>query len=187
MQITCENCRTVFEMPREQIGKLACPFCEHMNVPKGVAPSKASFGKTPRPAVQEEFDHNRTMMGSMDALAGSESTLIQTALAGRSAGLPADQEAALVVLDGAEKGTRFRLDKIETVIGRKGADVCLSDPEISRRHCVIRLYGDIAVVADLGSSNGVRLRDQIVKEGLLKPLDKFEIGGTVIQFALVSK
>lgn len=34
MQITCENCFTVYELPPEKTGLSGCPFCEHINKPK---------------------------------------------------------------------------------------------------------------------------------------------------------
>ncbi|WDT79862.1 MAG: hypothetical protein MPW14_22515 [Candidatus Manganitrophus sp.] len=46
MQITCENCFTVYELPPEKSGLAGCPYCEHINKPKKKAPS-VQFGGAP--------------------------------------------------------------------------------------------------------------------------------------------
>ena len=46
-------------------------------------------------------------------------------------------------------------------IGREGCDVVLPDPEVSRRHAVMRVLdsGDVAI-EDLGSTNGTWVNDE---------------------------
>ena len=39
-------------------------------------------------------------------------------------------------------------------IGRKGCDVALDDPNVSRRHAVVRREGGKVAIEDLGSTNG---------------------------------
>ena len=46
-------------------------------------------------------------------------------------------------------------------IGREGTDVVLPDPEVSRRHAVMRvLEGGEAAIEDLGSTNGTYVNDE---------------------------
>jgi pSer/pThr/pTyr-binding forkhead associated (FHA) protein len=182
MKISCDNCHTIYEIEREQIGKLACPYCEHMNVPGAVA-----TGLTATARAAERQDHSKTMIGPMDGLPGSETTLIQRMLNGRTAGLPPAHEAALVVLDGDGKGNRYPLTQIETVLGRKEGDIRLTDSEVSRKHCRVRLYCDLALVTDIGSANGTRVKEHYVREGVIKPQETFQIGTTVFQFILTPK
>jgi pSer/pThr/pTyr-binding forkhead associated (FHA) protein len=42
----------------------------------------------------------------------------------------------------------------DVTIGREGCDVVLADPEVSRRHAMLRRTANGAVVEDLGSTNG---------------------------------
>jgi len=46
-------------------------------------------------------------------------------------------------------------------IGREGTDVVLPDPEVSRRHAIMRvLDGGAAAIEDLGSTNGTWINDE---------------------------
>jgi len=50
-------------------------------------------------------------------------------------------------------GAEYRLADGAT-IGRAGADVKLSDPDVSRSHAVVRLHGGSVTIEDVGSTNG---------------------------------
>ena len=58
--------------------------------------------------------------------------------------------AFLRVVTGPEAGRRFEL-RGETVVGREGADVTIEDPELSRRHAVLRPTAHGVVVEDLSA------------------------------------
>ena len=46
-------------------------------------------------------------------------------------------------------------------IGREGTDIVLPDPEVSRRHAVMRVLEDgAAAIEDLGSTNGTYVNDE---------------------------
>ncbi len=64
----------------------------------------------------------------------------------------------LKVITGASAGTIRTIDRA-IVIGREGADLTLDDPEMSRRHTVVRPTGDGVEVEDLGSTNGTFVND----------------------------
>jgi hypothetical protein len=59
----------------------------------------------------------------------------------------------LVVTQGALAGQRLELEG-ELVIGREGVAVTIDDPELSRRHAVVRPIEGGFEVEDLGSLNG---------------------------------
>ena len=62
----------------------------------------------------------------------------------------------LTIHDHYGRETRCVLHKLPAIIGRdKDADVQLIDPWASHRHCVIDQVGNVLVVRDLGSKNGV--------------------------------
>ena len=63
--------------------------------------------------------------------------------------------AGLAITKGPLAGRR--IDVTDTiVIGREG-DLVIADPEISRRHCIIRIVDEALVVDDLTSLNGTRV------------------------------
>ncbi|WP_427870151.1 FtsK/SpoIIIE domain-containing protein [Leucobacter luti] len=68
--------------------------------------------------------------------------------------------ALLTVLGGAQRGVRFLAAGPECGIGReRGNRIELHDPEVSRRHAVIRRVGGAIEIEDLGSANGIALID----------------------------
>lgn len=60
---------------------------------------------------------------------------------------------ALVVMEGPLAGQRFEVEA-ELVVGREGEGVKIDDPELSRRHAVLRVLGTGLEIEDLGSLNG---------------------------------
>ena len=69
-------------------------------------------------------------------------------------------------------------------IGRsEEADICLSDRFVSDRHAILRFEEGIATVEDVGSLNGVRVRDMPI--GMSNPTrlragDVIQIGASVL-------
>ncbi len=190
MKVTCDGCHTIYDIPEDKEGQMGCPYCEHVNRPKqpGLPAGQAGAATDTVPLSHDDvLDRSKTMLGSMDGLLADESTAVRQAVAGRMIGLSPNHDAALVVLEGDGKGKRIALKKSQIVLGRKQADVVLTDPEASRRHCALLIYGDFAVVKDMGSANGTQVNDRLVKEGLLKSGGKIQIGATVFQFRLSPK
>jgi hypothetical protein len=182
MNVSCEDCHTIYELPEGKEGVLGCPFCEHVNRPTQERPVK-----TMPISDSPEFDRSKTMLGSLEGEIADERTAVRRAIAGKKIGMPTDLDAALVILEGDGKGKRIHLTKHRIIFGRKQADVVLSDPEASRQHCTLLLYGEFAVVKDMASANGTKVNHRIVKEGLVKSGDTLQIGTTVFQFLLSSK
>jgi predicted component of type VI protein secretion system len=69
-------------------------------------------------------------------------------------------------------------------VGRKeGADIRLRDRFVSARHAVLRFEDGIATVEDVGSLNGVRVRDMLIGVGKptrLRPGDVIQIGASAL-------
>ena len=61
--------------------------------------------------------------------------------------------STLTVISGPAAGQSLEVEG-DVVIGREGVDFVIDDPEISRRHAVVRRTDDGIVVEDLGSRNG---------------------------------
>jgi pSer/pThr/pTyr-binding forkhead associated (FHA) protein len=90
-------------------------------------------------------------------------------------------EVALTILDYSGVETGVILHRLPAILGRDStADVHLKDPWTSHRHCQIDQMGDVLVVRNLGSKNGIFMQDHRVDESRLLPGDQFTIGQTVI-------
>lgn len=79
-------------------------------------------------------------------------------------------------------GVRHQLTRPVTSLGR-GTDVDLriDDPSVSRRHAEIRI-GVPSVISDLGSTNGIVVDDQHVRQAQLRDNSVIHLGNTTIIF-----
>jgi pSer/pThr/pTyr-binding forkhead associated (FHA) protein len=69
---------------------------------------------------------------------------------------------------------------VDVSIGREGCDVLLPDPEVSRRHAVLRAVGDDPAIEDLQSTNGTFVNDvRIAGATVLREGDEVRLGNTV--------
>jgi hypothetical protein len=88
---------------------------------------------------------------------------------------PARAPAGRAMLVG--RGKRTVLSGSRVVIGRsRDCEITLDDPNVSRRHAEIRNEGGAWVVADLGSTNGVKVNGQRVNQYALQPGDELTLG-----------
>jgi Protein of unknown function (DUF3662)/FHA domain len=87
---------------------------------------------------------------------------------------------AVVALD----DRRYVLDGPRATIGRsKDADCVLRDPNVSRRHAELRRGGSGEwTIADLGSTNGVKVNGRRVPSTRLSPGDRVTLGTTTFLF-----
>lgn len=91
--------------------------------------------------------------------------------------------ASLVVELGGRVVFRFPLVEAEALIGRDDdADVILDNLSVSRRHALVKRAGAKLVVEDLGSENGVFVREQRVRTATLEPGDAMVIGKYTLRY-----
>jgi len=95
--------------------------------------------------------------------------------------LPDGIDVVLNVESGPQANKSFVLAQPRTVIGRKGADIALEDPEISRHHCVIEVRERNVNLKDLDSTNGTFFEGERARAALLKEGALFRIGSSVIR------
>lgn len=95
--------------------------------------------------------------------------------------LPDGLDVVLTVESGPQANRSFTLIQPRTVIGRKGADIPLEDPEISRHHCVIEVRERNVNLKDLDSTNGTFFEGERARAVLLKDGAVFRIGSSVIR------
>ena len=75
-----------------------------------------------------------------------------------------DEIATLIVKSGPLAGQRFEVEG-ELVIGREDADITIGDPQISRRHAVVRPSATGLEIEDAGSSNGTFVNGDRISGG----------------------
>jgi len=96
--------------------------------------------------------------------------------------LPKDKRFSLAVIQGAATGQIFSVSKTRTLIGRSGADINLDDPEASRQHAAVEIVGDVAILRDLGSTNGTWIELERIEQHQLGNQQEFRIGSHVLMF-----
>jgi transcriptional regulator with GAF, ATPase, and Fis domain len=89
----------------------------------------------------------------------------------------------LVAVSGPLKDSVFDLPNTELTLGRDPANgLPISDPSVSRRHCVINRQDDRFQVRDLDSRNGTQVNGESVKERWLTHGDQLMVGDSVFLF-----
>jgi len=87
----------------------------------------------------------------------------------------------LTIHDHYGRETRIVLHKLPAIIGRdEFADVPLIDPWISHKHCEISQIGDVLVVRDLDSKNGIFVHHHRVRESQVLSGERFTVARTEI-------
>jgi hypothetical protein len=94
---------------------------------------------------------------------------------------PRDTGRALLV----GEGRRSVLSGDQLTIGRsRDCEVMVADPNVSRRHAEVRRDGNHWVIADLGSTNGIKVNGRRVDRAQLEPGDRITLGLTELTFEL---
>ena len=95
-------------------------------------------------------------------------------------------KAHLVLLTGDRAGTTYLIkDDRMTIIGRDTeCQICLQDPDASRRHAAIQPFGREFYIMDMGSTNGTLINGQQEEKRILRHADKIIIGQQEFQFLL---
>jgi hypothetical protein len=88
---------------------------------------------------------------------------------------------AVVVKTGPKAGRRVGLEQ-EVCIGRQDGDLVLEDPEVSRRHAVLRRSGESVIVEDLSSTNGTFVNGERIRSPrTVRPGDELRVGRTTLE------
>src|SRR5262245_13380214 len=89
----------------------------------------------------------------------------------------------LVAVSGPLEGVVIPIPEAEILIGRDTeTTVCLNDPLVSRKHCLVRRAGETVLVADLQSANGTWVNGLAVRERELQHEDRIKLGGSQCVF-----
>jgi predicted Zn finger-like uncharacterized protein len=102
--------------------------------------------------------------------------------------LPAGRRLSLAVINGPDAGSVYRIEKPRVTIGRTGADLALSDTEVSRVHAAVEIRDTTYLVEDLKSTNGTLIDGQRISgQAELQNQSEFQIGGTTIMLIVTEE
>jgi predicted Zn finger-like uncharacterized protein len=185
--IQCPNCSAKYQydedrFERKPSKKIKCAKCQKIFEIQNpaFAPKNASGDAT-------GTRHEDTQMRRDRPTAPQESTEespIPSKSTGKAAvdlSLPAGKRLSLAVIDGADAGNVFRIEKPRVTIGRSGADLVINDSEASRQHAAIEVRDLSYLLRDLGSTNGTMVDGQKIDEVVeLTDKGEFQIGSTTL-------
>jgi predicted Zn finger-like uncharacterized protein len=167
----CSKCGGAIEIENPVLGASTLPpnSLPSRGVPVSTVPGVLQTRKTPVQSGPPAVDAGATLGGADAHRMG----LIQ---------LPKDKRFSLAVIQGGATGQIFPISKTRTVVGRSGCDVNLDDPEASRQHAALEIVGDVAILRDLGSTNGTWIELERVEQHELSNQQEFRIGSHVLMF-----
>jgi signal transduction histidine kinase len=92
----------------------------------------------------------------------------------------------LIVTKGADEGKQFDLTEERMGAGRDASNrIRLHDTEVSRRHAEFVRSADGYRLLDVGSANGTYVNNQSIRDVLLQPGDRVQIGQTQLVYSVV--
>jgi len=182
MKLTCANCQTNYQIADEKIpargARANCPNCGQIMLIPGTGDRKEASGSGPEGS---EVDFGRTIAYNFSEVDQSR-TEITAFLERISERQPFIEEGRSLFLKEGQTGKVFPLPGPEVIIGRSGTEITVDDPEVSRRHCLVKVFGDRLVIVDLGSTNGTFIGGKRVMTGNLGIGEQFTIGNTTLIF-----
>jgi|SRR5271165_6355382 len=139
-------------------------------------------GQTTVVEIKQRVDET-VVMSPMPSFARADASTAKLKLAAVEdvLDLPPNTQIMLTVMNGPDKGHSLILKKSRTVIGRKGSDFALNDPEISRQHCVVEVRDGHVNMKDLDSTNGTFFEDERVRAAVLVDGAEFRVGSSIIR------
>lgn len=177
MQTACIHCGAEHLLKEGELGKhskvqFKCSKC----------------GKTTIVEIKRKVDQT-VVMTPLPSFARADATSSNLNLPPPDPGLklPANKSVVLSVLSGPSKGQNHTLTKPRVVLGRKGADVALSDPEISRHHCLLEARDTYINLKDMDSTNGTFFEEERVRAAMLSDGAEFRIGNSLIRVSFQAK
>jgi len=181
MNITCEKCNTAYQITDEKIparGAMAnCPNCGSQIV----IPAGSRYGKTSGSLVKSEsVDFGQTISYDFQEVEQSN-TEVSALLKKVSDEQPYLNKGISYYLRDTLTGETYAIDKAQASLGRSDSDINLGDPEVSRGHCTLKIYGENVVVIDMESTNGTYVDGRRMMTANLQIKDIFTVGNTSLQ------
>lgn len=169
-KIRCTKCETIFEIANPALE----PKSEPPPNPEPVMPNERTFIRRPDPASHVSSEDSTKEYYFNKPRADPAVPLSQ------NLHLPAGKKLSIAAISGTDSGKTFIIEKPRIVIGRIGADIPLSDAEVSRAHAAVEVEDDQITLIDLGSTNGTYMSGERIDTASLDNYAEFEIGGTTL-------
>jgi len=183
MKITCEACHTAYDSFGDDIATSSCPCCEHVNRPHeqpGTAESADAVSFPSEDTADGEAPMKTMVFPADEDERGTGRTDVRRLRAKGRPALAKEVTWTLVAVENGKPGRIHPVGKAQVTIGRGRCDIRLRDPEVSREHCVIEVYGTTAIVKDLKSANGTLLNGRLIREHVIKDGDQIRVGSMVL-------
>jgi predicted Zn finger-like uncharacterized protein len=184
--IECTNCHARYQydedrFERKPSKKIKCAKCSTI-----FEIHNPAFAAAPRaePQSADQTFQKRNEVRKQEAPPPEErSTVSEDKDTGQVSGplMPQGKRLSLAVINGPDAGSVYRIEKPRVTIGRTGADLALSDTEISRNHAAVEIRDTTYLVEDLKSTNGTLFEGEKIS-GLteIQNHSEFTIGGTTL-------
>ncbi|MFH1463813.1 MAG: FHA domain-containing protein [Pseudomonadota bacterium] len=118
----------------------------------------------------------------VDVKKSGDQTRSQGDVIGQDLRLPPGMNAVLEAVAGPDAGKVFRFTRGTVTIGRRAGEIPLTDPEVSRRHTVVEVFGrGMIYLRDLGSTNGTFHNGRRVSIGRIRAGDTVGVGRSVLK------
>jgi predicted Zn finger-like uncharacterized protein len=164
----CAKCGGAIEIENPALGSMTLPPS-----PAPFVPPVPVAGQTPLPG--EKTEKRRRDDPGGQTVTGMEAHKVNLEL-------PKDRRFSLAIIQGPATGHIHQITTTRTTIGRSGADINLDDPEASRQHAALDVFGDQAILRDMGSTNGTYVDGERVQQRDLQNQMEFRIGSHVLMF-----
>jgi predicted Zn finger-like uncharacterized protein len=181
LKLTCMSCNTNYHIADEKIppkgARANCPNCgQVILIPaRGSGPgasvplaksASADFGQTIAYDFSEVDQSSSEVSALLEEVSGTQ---------------PFFREGTQVLFKDVQTGEEFSLSMPQVTMGRSGNDINLTDPEVSRNHSQVRVYGDRFVITDLQSTNGTFYQGRKVMTIKVGAGDRFTVGNTTLE------
>jgi predicted Zn finger-like uncharacterized protein len=180
--VSCPSCKAKYQYEESRFGesatkKIRCTKCA--TVFEVTKPLLSGGDSSPTAVVPVHGGEavGRDRDASKSAVMEDDSNLPQLAP------LPTHRRYSLAVIMGANAGQIYTVTKPRTVLGRgTDSDIQLQDSEVSRRHAMLEIRGDEAMVVDMGSTNGTYVDGVRVQKASIFSNQEFSLGTTTLMF-----
>ena len=171
----CSKCGGTIEIENPILGSSTMPPDEPVAPLPAPAPAPEESLRTQRTPVQPPATKPEAGTATIVGGDAQRMGLLQ---------LPKDKRFSLAVIQGVATGQIFPISKTRTLIGRSGADINIDDPEASRQHAALEIVADVAILRDLGSTNGTWIELDRIEQHQLNNQQEFRIGSHVLMFII---
>jgi len=182
--IECTNCHARYQydedrFERKPSKKIKCAKCGTIFEIRNPAFAAA---KESEPKSGDSTFHKRQQLKKAETTDEAIPTGQEKQI-GKVAGpqMPEGKRLSLAVINGPDAGSVYRIEKPRVTIGRTGADLALSDSEVSRNHAAVEIRDMTYIVEDLKSTNGTLIEgERIAGQTEIQNHSEFTIGGTTL-------